>query len=254
MKIHSTLIIAHRGESFDAPENTMAAINLAWDQGAEAVEIDIQLSSDKEIVVIHDFNTMRLAGMNKKVKNQSLDELKKLNVGSWKDIQWKDEKIPTLREVLDSVPDGRKLIIEIKSDSSIIPFLKTAVEQSGLRNEQIELIGFDLKTMAQAKKEMPENKVLWLLELDYTRINRIFKPSIKKAIAKVRKHQLDGLNVWAGEMLNQKTVELVHEAGLQLYCWTVNDVEKAKNLIAWGIDAITTDGAQWLSSHFMENQ
>jgi glycerophosphoryl diester phosphodiesterase len=92
-----------------------------------------------------------------------------------------------------------------------------------------------------------------LLELDYTRINRIFKPSIKKAIAKVRKHQLDGLNVWAGEMLNQKTVELVHEAGLQLYCWTVNDVEKAKDLIARGIDAITTDGPQWLSSHFVEN-
>jgi glycerophosphoryl diester phosphodiesterase len=108
--------------------------------------------------------------------------------------------------------------------------------------------------MSQAKKAFPENKVLWLLELNYFLINRIFKPSINKAIAKVRKHQLDGLNVLAGEMLNQEAVELVHEAGLQLYCWTVNDVEKAKDLIAWEIDAITTDGAQWLTSHFAENQ
>ena len=251
MKIDSTLIIAHRGESFDAPENTMAAINLAWDRGAEAVEVDIQLSGDNEIVVIHDFNTKRLTGVNKKVKNQSLDELKNLNVGSWKDIQWKGEKIPILREVLDSVPDEKKLIIEIKSDTSIIPFLKTELEKSGLKNEQIEFIGFNLKTIAQAKKEMPEIKVLWLLELDYIRINRIFKPSIKKAIEKVRKHHLDGLNVWAGEMLNQDIVNQVHDAGLQLYCWTVNDVEKAKNLMAWGIDAITTDGAQWLSAHFV---
>ena len=253
MKIDSTQIIAHRGESFDAPGNTMAAINLAWDRGAKAVEIDIQLSRDNEIVVIHDFNTKRLTGINKKVKNQSLDELKNLNVGSWKDIQWKGEKIPTLREVLDSVPNEKKLIIEIKSDTSIIPFLKTELGQSRLRNEQIEIIGFDLKTMAFAKKELPANRVFWLLDLDYIWINRIFKPSIKKSISKAKKYNLDGLNVWAGEMLDQKLVEKVHDAGLKLYCWTVNDVEKAKNLITWGIDAITTDGAQWLSAHFVEN-
>jgi glycerophosphoryl diester phosphodiesterase len=92
------LIIAHRGESFDAPENTLAAINLAWERGAEAVEIDIQFSKDRELVVIHDTDTKRLAGIDKKVVDQTLEELKKLDVGVWKDIQFKGERVPTIRK------------------------------------------------------------------------------------------------------------------------------------------------------------
>jgi glycerophosphoryl diester phosphodiesterase len=68
----SALIIAHRGESFDAPENTMAAINLAWERGAEAVEIDVHLSKDNEVVVFHDVNTKRVAGVDKKIAAQNL--------------------------------------------------------------------------------------------------------------------------------------------------------------------------------------
>ena len=248
------MIIAHRGESFDAPENTMAAINLAWERGAEAVEVDVQLSKDNEVVVIHDFNTRRLTGVNRKVKNQTLDELKKLDVGSWKDIQWKGEQIPTIKEVLNSIPDGKKLIIEIKSSAAIIPFLKSEVERCNLKTEQIEIIGFDLKTIVQTKKLMPQYKMLWLLDLDYIWINRIFKPSISKAISKAKKYNLDGLNVWAGKMLDQKIIQKVHDSGLLLYCWTVNDVAKARDLFNWGIDGITTDGAQWLNSHLIGNK
>lgn len=254
MKENSTLIVAHRGESFDAPENTMAAINLAWERGAEVVEIDVHLSRDKKIVVIHDYNTKRLAGVNKKVKDQSVEELKKLDAGSWKDIQWKGEQIPTLKEVMDSGPDEKKIVIEIKSDSGIIPYLKNEIEQSELSNDQIELIGFNLKTMALAKQEFPDHKVLWLLDLDYVWINRVFKPSIKKAIVKAKKYNLDGLNVWAGTMLTKKMIDEIHDNNLLVYCWTVNDIQKAKNLISWGMDAITTDGAQWLTSQIMENR
>ena len=114
------LIIAHRGESFNAPENTMAAINLAWERDAEAVEIDVQLSKDNELVVIHDMDTKRLTGIDKKVKDQTLAELKKLDVGSWKDITFKDERIPTLDEVLATVPTGKKLIVEIKSGPEMV--------------------------------------------------------------------------------------------------------------------------------------
>ena len=246
-------IIAHRGESFDEPENTMAAINLAWERGAEAVEVDVHLSMDNEVVVIHDFNTKRLAGVNKKVKHQKLNELKKLDVGSWKDIKWKGEQIPMIREVLDSVPRGKKLIIEIKSESDIIPFLKKEVVQSKLDSEQVEFIGFDLKTMSITKKAFPSHKVLWLLDLDYIWINRILKPSIKKAIAKAKNYGLDGLNVWAGQQLDKKMIDQIHDAGLLVYCWTVNDAKKAQNLMDWGIDGITTDRARWLKSYLIKN-
>jgi glycerophosphoryl diester phosphodiesterase len=182
----STLIIAHRGESFDAPENTMAAINLAWERGAEAVEIDVQLSKDNEVVVFHDFNTKRLAGVNKKIAAQNLDELKQLDVGNWKDIKWKGEKIPVLREVLNSVPSWGKLIIEVKSGVETIPFIKQEVEASILHAQQLEFIGFELATMFQTKRAFPQNRVLWLLDLDYYWYTRMFNPSIKKRLQKQR--------------------------------------------------------------------
>ena len=246
------LIIAHRGESYDAPENTMAAIDLAWERGSEAVEIDVHLSQDDEVVVIHDYNTNRLGGVNKKVKDQTLEELERLDVGSWKNSKWEGEKIPTLNKVLNAVPNGKKLIIEIKSEAKIVPFIKSEIKESNLRNEQIELIGFDIDTMSIAKKAFPAHKVLWLLDLDYIWFNRIFKPSIAKAIRKAKQFQLDGLNVWAGKQLDKEMIDQVHNAGLLLYCWTVDDVNKARKLLDWGIDAITTNRTEWMKSALMK--
>ena len=243
------LIIAHRGESFDAPENTLAALNLAWERGAEAVEIDVQLSKDLEVVVIHDLNTKRLAGLYKNVKDQSLDELQKLDVGSWKDIQFKGEKIPLLKEVLKTVPDGKKLIIEIKSGPEAVPVLKSILQNTALERDQVEIIGFDLETMIRAQEELENLKVLWLLDLDYTWQTKLFSPSVSKGIAQAIKYGFDGLNVWAGKMLDKSMINQIQDAGLLAYCWTVNDVEQAKRLKEWGIDAITTDGAEWMTKH-----
>ena len=247
--VRSPLIIAHRGESFDAPENTMAAINLAWDRGAEAVEIDLQLSKDDEIVVIHDLNTKRLAGVYKNVRDQTLEELQYLDVGTWKDIQFHGEKIPVIEEVLESVPAGKKLIIEIKGGPESVPVLKTKLNRANLEVDQIEIIGFDLKTVIKAKKEFRNHKVLWLLDLDYTWQTRLFSPSMNKGIDNAKRYGLDGLNVWAGKMLNKTMIDQIHDAGLLAYCWTVNDIEKAKELADWGVDAITTDGAEWIKKH-----
>jgi glycerophosphoryl diester phosphodiesterase len=242
-------IIAHRGESFNAPENTLAAINLAWERGAEAVEIDIQFSKDRELVVIHDTDTKRLAGIDKKVVDQTLEELKKLDVGVWKDIQFKDEKIPTLKEVLDTIKNGKRLIIEMKSGPETISILKPTLQETQLLPEQIEIIGFDLDAVALAKEEFPDNKVLWLLDINDKWYTQLFSQSILKAIKKAKYYQLDGLNVFAGKVKGKKMIEQIHEAGLLVYCWTVNDIDQAKDLMDWGVDAITTDGAAWLSHH-----
>lgn len=240
------LIIAHRGASHDAPENTMAAINLAWQQGAEAVEIDIQLTRDNEVVVIHDFNTKRLAGINKKVKRYFADDLRKLDVGKWKNERWKNEKIPMLREVLASVPHGKKIIIELKTGPETIAPLQKEIIASGLAAAQVELIGYDLPTMAELKKQMPDFVALWLLDLDYSPESKLSDPSLNRTLQLVADHRLDGLDVWAGQTLNQSYIDRVHRAGLKCYCWTVNDIDKARQLCEWGIDAITSDRASWL--------
>src|SRR5258708_12015509 len=89
-------IIAHRGASHDAPENTLAAIQLAWQQGADAVEVDVQLSKDGKLVVIHDDNTKRSGGLARKVGAQTLEELGRLDLGSLKGKRGPGDKIPNL--------------------------------------------------------------------------------------------------------------------------------------------------------------
>lgn len=244
--MNSYIIIAHRGESYDAPENTMAAINLAWERKARAVEIDIQLTADNEIVVIHDKDTLRICGKKKIIKESSLKELRLLNAGFHKEGNWENELIPNLSEVLATVPVDGKLIIEIKSDDRILPKLKYELSQSNLNNSQIELIDFNLTTLAKAKKLMPQYKMLWLLNLDYIIPWWLIWVNKRKIIKKVKKFDLDGVNVWAGKLLNQSFVSVLKKAGLLVYSWTVNKPDKANSLINLDIDGITTDRAGWM--------
>ena len=187
------LIIAHRGESFDAPENTLASVNLAWERGADAVEIDVHMSKDNEIMVIHDSDTKRVSGIYKKIKKSNSAELKELDVGSWKNEKFKDERIPLLKEVLFTIPTGKKIIIEIKSARKILPFLKAELEKSGLLPDQIEIISFSYKTVKEAKKLMPEHKILYLADLDYTRYTKVISPSVEKLIKIIASNNVNGI-------------------------------------------------------------
>jgi glycerophosphoryl diester phosphodiesterase len=241
-----SLIIAHRGESYDAPENTLASIILAWERGADAVEIDVRLSKDNHVVVIHDKDTRRTGHRGEKVKYQTLTELKQLDVGSWKADKYKSEKIPTLKEVFQTVPKGKKLIVEIKSSEKIIPSLINDIEESNLENKQIEIISFKYDVIKKIKQFLPSYKALYLVDLDYTWMTKVFSPPVEKLIEKVKSAHLDGLNVWAGKLLTEEFAHKVKSAGLLLYVWTVNDPFHAQKLISWGIDGITTDRAEWM--------
>tara|TARA_B100000745_G_C19782764_1_gene256469 strand:- start:6 stop:407 length:402 start_codon:yes stop_codon:yes gene_type:complete len=99
-------IIAHRGASHDAPENTLESVKLGWAQGADAVEVDVYLSKDGHIVVHHDSDTKKLAGVDRKVVDQTLAELRQLDVGAWKGPKWKGVRIPELDDVLATIPEG----------------------------------------------------------------------------------------------------------------------------------------------------
>ena len=245
-------IIAHRGESYVAPENTLASINLAWERNADAVEIDVHLSKDNQVIVIHDKNTIRTGSINNKVKCLTLEELKKIDIGIWKNKKWKGESIPTLKEVLLTVPSNKKLIVEIKSNKKIIPFLKNDLITSNLSPNQIEFISFNYSTAVLAKKEFPEIRVLLLIELDYNWFTKLKSLSVQRIIEKTKFGNLDGINVWAGKLLDENFIQKVKSAGLSIYCWTVNNLELAKYLSNWGIDAITTDRAGRLKKNLIK--
>jgi len=247
MKNIKDIIIAHRGESFDAPENTLAAINLAWKKGVCAVEIDIHMTKDKQIVVIHDADTARVSNRKMIIKKTFFNELKKLDTGSFKDEKWKGEHISLLQEILKTVPGFGRLIIEIKSNSSILDHLKTELVKSKLKNSQIEIIAYDSSTLAKAKKIMPEYRMLWLLDLDYYLPWWLIWRSKRHLIKKAKKFNFDGVDVWAGKLLTNDFIATFKNSDLLVYTWTVNSSEKTELLIRQGIDGVATDRAAWIT-------
>ncbi|NOZ47491.1 MAG: glycerophosphodiester phosphodiesterase [Chlorobi bacterium] len=247
------LIIAHRGESFDAPENTLAAINLAWEKNDDAVEIDIQLTKDNKIVVFHDYNTKRICGVDKRIESQTLAELKLLDAGNFKNIKFRGEKIPTLNEVLNTIPSGKKLIIEIKSDIQIIPFLKRDILYSKLQKEQIEFISFNLEVISSIKKELSAFVSLWLLDLDYNLETSRHIPDTNNILKTLKVHNLNGVDCWAGKIVTKKFVEIIKQAGYKVYLWTIDDIRQAEYFLKLGVDGITTNRAHWIINNLPEN-
>src|SRR3954447_14041446 len=159
-------IVGHRGASYDAPENTVAAIKLAWEQKADGSEFDIYLTKDGQIAVIHDKDTKRTAGgVNKVVAESTLAELRALDVGKWKGEKFAGEKIPTLAEMLATVPPGKRVFVEVKCGPEIVPELGRVLKAAGLRPEQTPVISFNAAVIAAVKKARPDVPAYWLVSL-----------------------------------------------------------------------------------------
>ncbi|MCH7685257.1 MAG: glycerophosphodiester phosphodiesterase [Planctomycetes bacterium] len=241
-------IIGHRGASFDAPENTLASVNLAWKQNADAVEIDIYLTRDGHIVAVHDETTKRYGGPDKNIVEQTLAELKTIDVGRWKDKKWAGERIPTLTEVLKTIPDGKRLFIEIKSGPEILPELQRVIHTARKKPEQTAIISFSLDVVTAAKKEMPQLKAYWIVGLKQHKVTRKWSPQADELIHKAGVARLDGLDIGKTAGINKAFADEVKQAGLDLYVWTINSPSEAARLISLGIDGITTDRPGWLRS------
>lgn len=234
-------IIGHRGASYDAPENTLASVNLAWQRNADAVEIDIYLSKDGKIVAYHDKTTKRIGGRDQAVKEQTFAELQTLDVGTWKNAQYKQERIPTLSEILNTIPAGKRLFIEIKCGPEVLPQLKQDLSASGKTAAQTAIIGFDYETMQQAKLLMPELEVIWVFKVKQDKVTRKWEHNAGYYIQKAKAANLDGLDLGYNEFVTKAFVEQSKAAGLPVYVWTVNDVDDARKLVEMGITGITTD-------------
>jgi glycerophosphoryl diester phosphodiesterase len=236
-------IIAHRGASHDAPENTLAAITLAWQQQADASEFDVYLTRDGKIVVIHDATTQRTTGVNKTVSQSLFSELRELDAGRWKGAPFAGEKIPTLEEMLATVPNGKKVFVEVKCGPEIVPELDRVLSASRLRPEQTPIIAFNPEVIAQIKTVRPDLPAYWLVDLEKKNTS---PPAVTDLIAKAQDIRADGLDLSAKPTLDQAYAAAIQAAGLRLYVWTVNDPAVAWRMVRLGVDGITTDRPAWL--------
>ena len=223
-------IIAHRGSSHEAPENTLASIKLGWAEGADAVEIDVHASKDGQIVVIHDANARRTAGVSRQVAARTLAELQALDVGRWKHARYSGERIPTLGEALATVPAGRRMFVEIKGRRECVGAFARTFRESGLLPDQVVPIGFDLETMRLMKRELPELEVAWVAQ--FRRTFRGWSPKAEPLIERAKEAGLDALDLDGRGPLDEEFAGKVHAAGLKLYVWTVDVPARARRLRA----------------------
>ncbi len=240
------LIVAHRGASHDAPENTLAAFRLAWEQGADAIEGDFHLTADGQIVCIHDKTTKKRAGTDLVVAKSTLEDLKRLDVGRWKHPRYSGEQIPTLREVLDVVPDDKTILIEIKCGPEIVPALKEVLTQAALKPAQTIVIAFDENVVAATKRQIPGIKAYWLT--GYKEDDRgAFKPTPQTVLQTLRRTGADGLDTQAKrQVIDSEFVKMLRDAKMEFHVWTVNKPSDAAYFRRLGVDSITTDRPAFL--------
>ena len=220
-------IIGHRGAGGVAPENTRAAIEQAISAGARWVEIDVQETIDGEVVVMHDSDLMKTAGVDLKVWDATIEEITAVDIGSSFDPQFRDERVPTLREILALCKGRIGIIIELKSyghGHMLEQRVVDLVEASG-SVEEVQCMSLKSEIVAQLKKLRPQWRVGLLLSL---------------VVGDVRGIEADFLAVNA-RFATSRMVQEAHEAKKLLYAWTLNDPVSVSKMVGRGVDGVITD-------------
>lgn len=224
-------IIAHRGASSIAPENTLSAIYKAIESSADFVEIDVHLSKDKVPVVIHDAHLERTTDskMGKRITEMTLAEIKALDAGSWFGPSFKDEKIPTLQEVLDLERSSTGLMIEIKKGHSHPKELTHAVCNVVSRYPHSNIIvgSFSLNIIEEIQIHYPRLEVIGIAE-DFNMIS-IF-----------RAKKLSRLALWF-KLLTPDLIQNLHDENTKVWAFTVDEIKTAKFLSSIHVDGLITN-------------
>ena len=233
------MIIAHRGVSFDLPENSLPAFNMSWNHAADGIEGDFHLTKDGAIVCIHDEDTGRVCKQNIVVRDSTLKELKALDL----DCQGTGNlqiKIPTLNEVLEILPDGKKIFIEVKCGSEIVKPLFSELTRSKLNSNDAVIISFDEEVIKEFKVIAPNYRALLLYS--YKQLNRNSSEvgcNINNLIDVMRNIKADGLGT--DNEFSKTLVEQTINAGFEYHSWTIDSIDVAQKLINWGSSSITTN-------------
>lgn len=245
------LIIGHRGSSRAAPENTLAAFRLALEEGADGIEADFRLTRDDRIVCLHDATTGRTTNRDIAVADATLAELRRLDVGSWKGPRWRGERIPTLGEVLDLSPPGKRLFLEIKSGPEITPALARALA-GRVAARDLTLLSFSATLLAAFKERMPEVVVCWLTDYRKDRRSGAVYPEHEDILNVLADIGAEGLASQAHETLDIGFVTALRNAGYAVQVWTVDTLAQARHYAALGVDSIMSNRPGWLKNKLVD--
>ena len=223
-----TEVTAHRGSSRMAPENTMAAIEAAMEEMADYSEIDVQTTADGIVVVCHDLNLKRVAGVDRRLGTMTYDQVSWLAVGSHFSSRFAGERIPTLEEVLEACKGRMKLNIELKNigNSSSLPEQVAALVREYGMEDQWVITSVKLGYLERVKEMAPELRTGYILAAAYGTY--------------YDNEYIDFISI-RSSFVGRKLVEAAHEKGKAVHVWTVNSKTEIEQMKLLGVDNIITD-------------
>ncbi|MEE9284923.1 MAG: glycerophosphodiester phosphodiesterase family protein [Dehalococcoidia bacterium] len=225
-------VVGHRGAPALAPENTLASFAKALEMGVDFVEVDVHLSRDGALVVIHDHTLDRTTDGRGLVGQRSLEEIKRLDAGSWFDRRFAGERIPTLDEVLELVGGRCAVAVEIKNGPIFYEGIEGAVLASLERHGALGramVMSFDHPTALRFKELAPES---------HTGVLFAGTPVVPVALAKEARADML-MPLWTS--VSAEMVASAHQAGLGVVPWPVDEPAAMEQMIAAGVDAIATN-------------
>ena len=241
--INDFILIAHRGASGYAPENTLPALSKAIELGANYLEIDVHQCKDGHIVAIHDFDVERTTNGSGSVKDLTIDEIKKLDAGLWFDPNFAETKIPTLQEVIDAIGANVKLVVEVKGGSEEYPGIEESivsiVKQKKVES-QVIFKSFSIDVLERFKSLAPDIPRLYVFVLHFSDLNLTLDKwidftDIYDNPAKVQYFQA---HRW---FINKSLIEKAHANKIKIIAWNVNSVDDIESMLQLGVDGIETD-------------
>ena len=231
MTVPVPLVIAHRGASAAAPENTIAAFERALTDGADAIQLDVHLSRDDHPVVIHDPTLERTTNGSGPVRGHTMRELKRLDAGAWRGAAFAGQRLQTLQEVLERFRGRTKFWIELKGGSDLYPDVEERIvgllEVYDVIDEAL-VQTFDPAALARLRafsRELSLGAVLARGPLD---VERDVPPAASAVCP-------------SAEILGAPEREAIRRSGRQCHVWTVNEPALMDRLVDWSVDGIITD-------------
>lgn len=227
--VRTVEVTAHRGASVDYPENTMSAFVGAKELGADWVELDVQQTKDKKLVVSHDTNLLRVTGVNKNIIDMNYSDIEKLDAGSFFDKKFKDEKIPLFEDVVKwARANNMKLNVELKPTGKEINFEQDVIDIINKYDyASYCVLTSQVYSVLENAKAYDENiKTVYVMSLAIGDVILLDKA--------------DSFSIEASN-INKYIVNKIHNEGKELYVWTVNSYENIKKMIDYKVDNIITD-------------
>ena len=244
---HSIQLVAHRGGSHLAPQNTLAAFRNALNFPIDAIELDVHMSRDGRAIVFHDYTVEKLTNGAGNILDLDFDELRSLNAAAHFPGGWPEpQQIPTLNEVLNLAKGHVQVYIEIKPSKRDGVFgryphiAETVVEEVRAASmlDQVLIISFDWQVLPRVKSLEPSIKTGALVSTD------VWNPQEKQALAllteQVAALGCDWINM-DSKLFTGEMPQIIHQGGFQLGVWTVNSLSDMRRFVNAGVDSLTSD-------------